>query len=532
MSVPQEIRNVPRPKGTVVGDMNKAFLYPVREKLSGGYYVDENGKAHRPSRNGRTVGYIDPKTMSFVARDTRETVARGSVDLKDWGNVEMLDRLNRRILEMLKRHYAESDAVRIYVMGMLRASYTEIKDNQLERQYTESFLTEMYPGVSLGRNAVSTFLRNVGRNCSKIVGFMREMVDCVDENDCQIIDGSLRQGHSKINSLSEVSRKTAKRGYKDVLLLYSYSLEMKRPICSDVYPGNMVDHRAVTEFVGKFGIRNGIIVADKGFTYSSIREAVKENEGLHFLLPMKRNDKSIEHLDLWNFSGKESGRLAGEAGIQYKKIFSDEEDGKMWYYSFRDPTIAMDEEMLYLKNHQEKDFDPDELMWIRSSFGTLAFRSDLDLEPAKIYGIYDSRWLIELFFKSQEDIMGMDDTREHSDYSVIASNFIYYIAAYMQSTLMDHLDGLGLLENRTYGDNMGLLKRIKMTRVSDDAEWKVRRIAETDADVLEKMGLLYRPVVPKEVKKRGRPKGSKDKVPRKSRYKKDGTEDSADISTN
>ena len=523
MSVPQEIRDVPRPRGTVVGDMNKASLYPVREKLSGGYYVDEDGKAHRPSRNGRTIGYIDPKTMSFVPRDIRETVARGSVDLKDWGNVEMLDRLNRDLLDMLKAHYAESDAIRIYVMGMLRASYTEIKDSQLERQYMESFLTEMYPGVSLGRNAVSTFHRNVGRNCSKIIGFMRKMVDCVDESDCQIIDGSLRQGHSRINSLSEVSRKTAKRGYKDILLLYSYSLELKRPLCSDVYPGNMVDHRAVTEFVRKFDIRNGIIVGDKGFTYSAVREAVKENEGLHFLLPMKRSDRSIEKLAMWDFSGRESGRLAGEAGIQFKKTFCDEEDGRIWYYSFRDPTIAKDEEMLYLKNHQDEDFNPDDLMKTRPSFGTLTFRSDLDMEPAKVYGISDSRWLIELFFRSQEDIMGMDDTREHSDYSVIGSNFIYYIAAYMQSVLIDHLDGLGLLDNRTYGDNMRLLKRIKMTRISDDAEWKVRRIAEADAEILEKMGLLYRPIVPKEAKKRGRPKGSKDKAPRKPRCKKDGT---------
>lgn len=524
MSVPQEIRDVQRPKGTVVGDIGRSGLYPVREKLSGGYYVDDEGKAHRPSRNGRTVGHIDPSTMTFVPTDRRETVARGSVDLKDWGNVEMLDRLNRELLSMLRRHYAGKDAERIYVMAILRASYPGIKDGQLGRQYEESFLTEMYPGVGLGKNSVSTFLRNLGRCCSRITGFMREMVDCVDGSDCHIIDGSLRQDGSKVNSLSEVSRKTAKRGFKDVLLMYSYSLERKRPVCSDVYPGNMADQRAVSDFVRKFGITNGIIVADKGFTYASVRAAVADNEGLHFLLPTRRNDSAISELGLLDFHGDGSGRLAGEAGIQFKTASRAEEDGIMWYYSFRDPAIAMEEELTYMRNHPDDVFDPEDLAESRPSFGTLTFRSDVEMEPAKVYKVYDSRWLIELFFRSQEDVMGMDDTREHSDYSVIASNFVYYIAAYMQSVLLEHLDGLGLLDRRTYGDNMRLLKRIKMTRVSEDAEWRVRRIAETDAEVLEKMGLLYRPTVPKEIKKRGRPKGSKDRKPRKRRSKKDGTE--------
>lgn len=524
MSVPQDIRDVPRPTGTVIADALSDGRYPVREKLGNGYWKDEDGKAHRPSKNGRVVGYINPETMEFEERDTRVPVARGTVDLKDWGNVELLDRLNKDLLVMLKRYYTDEDAERIYVMAILRASYEEIKDRQLQRQYEESFLTEMYPGVNLGKNAVSTFLRNVGRSCSKITGFMREMVDCVDEDDCHIIDGSVRQGESRVNSLSEVSRKTAKRGFRDVLLMYSYSLERRRPVCSDVYPGNMIDQRAVTDFVRKFGIKKGMIVADKGFTYESIREAVRENEGLHFLLPMKRNDLAIPELGLWSFSGKGSGRLAGEAGIQFKKASREEEDGTMWYYSFRDPTIAMEEEMQYMKNHQGDRFDADDLAEARSSFGTLSFRSDQEMEPGRVYRIYDSRWLIELFFRSQEDIMGMDDTREHSDYTVIASNFVYYIAAYMQSVLMDRLDGLGLLDDRTYGDNLDLLKRIKMTRVSEDAEWRTRRIALADAEVLERMGLLYRPVVPREVKKRGRPKGSKDKAPRKKRSKKDGTE--------
>ncbi len=87
----------------------------------------------------------------------------------------------------------------------------------------------------------------------------------------------------------------------------------------------------------------------------------------------------------------------------------------------------------------------------------------------------------------------------------------------MLSNMFRFLDERKLLDDRTYGEVLGLLMRIKMTRTSSSGEWKVRRIAETDAEVLEKTGLLIRPIVPKEIKKRGRPKGSKDAKPRKKR---------------
>ena len=141
------------------------------------------------------------------------------------------------------------------------------------------------------------------------------------------------------------------------------------------------------------------------------------------------------------------------------------------------------------------------------------------MERGTAYETYESRRLIELFFKRQEDTMEQDDTREHSDYNVIASNFIDYLSSIMVSRMLNFLGRNGLLDNNTYGDILNLMLRVKMTRVGE-GEWRVRRIAEKDAALLEKTGLLIRPVVPKEVKKRGRPKGSKDSQPRKKRSKK------------
>ena len=63
----------------------------------------------------------------------------------------------------------------------------------------------------------------------------------------------------------------------------------------------------------------------------------------------------------------------------------------------------------------------------------------------------------------------------------------------------------------------GIHHRIRGEVYRDPVEWEVSRAAITDAEFMEKIGLLKRPIVPEVKKKRGRPKGSKDKQPRKSR---------------
>lgn len=519
MSVPEDIRKIDRPTGTVVCD-GRNGVYPVREKLSGGYWVDDEGKPHRPSRNGRVVGHI--RDGRYVPRDP-DLVPVGEVDLKDWGNIELFDRLNRDILDHLKLFYNTEDSTRLYVMALLRASYKGIADHLMARQYQETFLTEMYPGVNLNRSSISTFLRNVGRSCARISDFMRLETSRMGEDEHVIIDGSLRQDHSRVNSLSEVSRKTFKRGYKEVMLLYAYCMEKRRPVCSKVYPGNMTDQRAVSDFVEEFGIRNGIIVADKGFSYVSLKEAVEENDGLHYLLPIRRNSRVIDELSLCAYDEI----LKGEKCIQCRKVSRIECGERVWYYSFRDPSIALDEEMLYTSAHRADGIDMEELERIRPLFGTIMFQSDLEMSCGTVYETYDSRWLIELFFRSQEDTMEMDDTREHSDYSVIASNFVNHLASIMLSNMFRFLDERKLLDDRTYGEILGLLLRLKMTRTSGNGEWKVRRIAETDAELLERIGLLCRPIVPKEIKKKGRPKGSKDSKPRKKKSENGPSKDNS-----
>ena len=125
MAVPEEIRNVPRPKNTAVLNSTTG-RYPVRQRQGCRYVPLENGGARRVPIEGPIVGHIIDGVYVAVEDQIPPVGTEGEVDLKDWGNVMLCDILNRDVYEDLKRFYNVDDATRLYVMAMLRCCYPGI----------------------------------------------------------------------------------------------------------------------------------------------------------------------------------------------------------------------------------------------------------------------------------------------------------------------------------------------------------------------------------------------------------------------
>lgn len=134
------------------------------------------------------------------------------------------------------------------------------------------------------------------------------------------------------------------------------------------------------------------------------------------------------------------------------------------------------------------------------------FECDLDLDLDVVYKAYDCRWTIELMFRMYKIILKLDDTKEHSDYSVVASEFVNFLATIITSRLFKRFDEVKLLDNMTYGDVMDLLKSAKKQK-GEDGYWSTVRVIEKKAIVLEKLGLAGKPISIKNPV--GRPKKSK-----------------------
>ena len=435
MPIPKEILAVERPKNTVVMAYGKnKDKYAVKKRIG----CKRVGKRNVPV-NGPTVGHIIDGV--YVPMKSLKTY---DVDLRDWANVAYCDSLFSGILEELCVQYDRKDAIRIYVISILRVCYPGIRDRELGDRYAESMLTETYPDVALSKNTVSEFMEKLGKNISRIVAFMKERTDRVSMDHHLLVDGTLKSDESSVNSLSDFSRKAKKKGSKDISVIYAFDLEKREPVCSMCYPGNMLDVTAYSDFVGKCGIKKGIIVADKGFPSSSASEHFDANPDLHYLNPVKRNSKLAERHSMYEYTGV----LKGHEGILYRK---DSVEGKRKFlYSFRDQRRAAKEEADFIRRNAE-EYDDSKFREKQRKFGTVVLECDLDMEPEEIYDAYSRRWEIETVMRYYKQACEFDETRVHNDYSVYGSEFVSFLSSVLTYRILNDAESKNVLEEYTYG---------------------------------------------------------------------------------
>ena len=506
MPIPKEILAVDRPTNTVVIAYGKdKSLFAVRQRVG---CRNINGR-HLPV-NGPTIGHIVNGT--YIPNDSSlpEALAAAPVDLKDWANIALCDREFRSILSELYAVYDKADALKIYCIAILRVCNPGIKNYELKEAYDTSFLSELYPGVALSRNSVSTLLNNLGKALSRIVRFMRSRTAAVSMDHHLLVDGTLKSDESKVNSLSDFSRKAKTKGTRDISVLYAFDLEAMEPVCSKCFPGNMLDATSYKEFIAENGIRKGIIVADKGFPESAAHDQFKDNPDLHYLNPVKRNSKLISNHDMLDFTGI----LPGYEGITFRKNKCYGTD--KWLYSYRDNNKAAIEERDWLRRAQKNDdYSLTELQKKQKSFGVIVLECDLDLPPETIYKAYDKRWEIEVVMRYYKAACEFDETRVQDDYSVIGSEFCDFLSTILTFRLIKAFDKADLLKDRTYKKIMSVLTRAKKVRL-EGSEWQLIQINPSHQILLQDLELLPKPeAAPK--KKPGRPKGSKSKTAAKEK---------------
>lgn len=490
MAVPKDVRMVERPTNTIVIAYGKnKDKYAVKQRIG-----CRNIGGRRVPVDGPVVGHITDGKYVPAAAETQDA----GPEMKDWANAVLCDRLFRDILDDLRRFYSLKESLQIYCMAILRVCSHGIKDRELKDAYEGSFLSELHPDVPLSKNTVCSELGSIGRACSRMTAFMRDRASKACKGNV-VIDGMLKSDESIVNSLSDYSHKASKKGSREISVLYAYDVRSEEVVCSAVYPGNMLDDRAMEDFIEACGITEGLIVADKGFTESTSRKAFGKNPNLHFLLPLKRDARIIAEYQMYLFTGL----LEGYDGITYKK---EKEGGSArWLYSFRDASKAASEERTYLESHKEGYAPGDHAKRMRE-FGTIVFESDVDMEPPAVYKGYKDRWLIETIFRFYKDANEFDETREHDDYSVMASEFVNFLATLLTNRLVKRFSEAKTLERTTYGKTMKILARAKKVKVGE--EWKLRRLSAYERDILADLGLIDKPIVIKNPVGRPRKKRS------------------------
>ncbi len=508
MAVPEEIRKVPRPKNTIVVAYGRnKDKYAVKSRIG---CKSVNGR--KIPIDGPTIGHIIDG--AYVANLDLPGMKHSDCDYRRWADVQLCCNLSQDILKDLRQFYDEKEAMRTYAIAVLRSVEPDINDYELDETYQDTWLSVRYPGIGLSRNTVSEHISQLGRTCSRISKFMVMRAGRVNADHHVVVDGTLKSDESTVNTFSDFSRKALKKGTRDISVIYAYDVETGEPICSKAYPGNTIDIAALGDFISTNNVDKGIIVADKGFSYRAAKKSFDDRPDLHFLIPLKRDSKIIREFKMYEYNAS----VPGYDGLACRKerMF----DGK-FLYSFRDPYRAMEEERTWMAG--KSDIDPRELSELRKEFGSIVFMSDVDMESAIAYKAYDERWAIEVMFMFYKDILKFDQTRVHEDWSVIGTEFINFLSVIMTYKMRKAFEKVPELSGVPYNHVLKKLRRASMM-MDASGNWMIRKITDSDRNILINLGLLPRIIDVKNP--RGRPKKehseSKTKRPR-GRPRKDSS---------
>lgn len=496
MAVPEEIRKVTRPVNTIVEDSGSdgMYRYAVRSRNGARYH----GGNPMP-RNGRVIGHIINGQYVPIVDKTAET----GPDMLSYGSAALFHSVSGDLLQSLLEVYPAKDAYDIIAIACLKVIRPNITCNRMQTHYDRTFTRVFYPDCSLSKNKVCDLLQRIGQDGSKRRSYYNKCLSKVAVEHHVAIDGMLKQDNSEVNDLSKFSYKGRVKGTRDVSVLYAYDIDKMEPVCAEVFPGNSIDAASYRSFIVDNDIQKGLIVDDKGFPVKTIRRDLADRPGLHYLTPLKRNDKRIADNDALHFDGVLEG--AGEDILYSKRTIKN----GTWLYSFRKISTASREEHSFVEHALQKDFDADKYFKKKDSFGTIVFESDEDMSPLTAYRSYSDRWLLELVFDRYKNDECLDHTNVQNDFSVIGSEFINFIATIVTCRILNKARDAKVLEDENYGDMMEDLSEAwrkvngPAEPSSDDGYWI--HTLKNSFQLMEALG-LSKPVPEPPKRKRGRPR--------------------------
>ena len=499
MKVPEEIRKVKRPVNTIVEDSGRdgPKRYSVRERSAVKYVPGKNPQPH----NGKVVGHII--NFKFVPVDNKAST-EAKPKMLSYGSVALAKSVCDDITDDLLAVYDAGKVYSIMSLAIIRVIRPSTPLSRVSAHYRRTFTSVFFPGAAVSQNSLGNLIDYLGVDEDRRKAFFLKRISSVMAEHHIAIDGTLKQDNSTVNDLSAFSYKARVKNTKDISVIYAYDIEKMEPVCAQVFPGNCIDASAYSTFIRNNNIDKGIIVADKGFPPSKIKNELNSRPNLHFLTPIKRNDVRIKDNDMLSFQGVLSG-IAANVLFCKKQI-----KGGRYLYAFLDQSKSSLEAKTFLtKAKQDSEFDYEKYCDKKDKFGLIVLESDQNLPPVVAYTCYEERWKLEMVFKYYKMDEDLDRTRVQGDFAVIGSEFVNFISTLITCRIINKAQKSGVLKEMSYGEMMDDLSSawrmtdapLNVPASSDDEYWV--HTLNTVMETLEKLGLSV-PAAKPEPKKRGR----------------------------
>lgn len=157
----------------------------------------------------------------------------------------------------------------------------------MQRHFSHSFLSEVFPKVNLNEENVRTVLTYIGNHREICVDYFMEFIK---DGDNILFDGTDAECMSKLMTYPQKSRIKTGEFTDAVGMMLGFSSSQYCPVYFRNLPGDIKDIAAIKLCAKEIDMALFSIVADKGFTSISNMNMLYE-DNINFILPLKRSAK-------------------------------------------------------------------------------------------------------------------------------------------------------------------------------------------------------------------------------------------------
>ena len=358
------------------------YLYAVSSRW-------DKEKKRSAKITGKLLGKIieqDGFVESDKARIARQQMKIAHLQVKEYGVTALIGSVFHDIVLALQQHFPDIWK-EIVCLSYGRLMHRSSLKN-MQHHYACSYLSEQYSGLDLSPKRLSSFLRSLGQERSRIVAFCRSFRL---EDDCILFDGTDIFSHSEQLDLPKFGKTKFGTCDEIINMMCMYSVGQQMPVYYRLLPGNIKDTVSFHLCLKESGAKNAIVIIDKGFASKKNIESL-ESVPLRYIIPLPRNSAMIAYE-----RSKSGNKNLFDGYFMYHKRY-------IWYYAqpidkqqrvllFLDEDLRNREEKDYLNRIESKatDYTIDKFYAKQHVFGTIAIIDNTAMQPEEIYVRYKTR---------------------------------------------------------------------------------------------------------------------------------------------
>lgn len=401
--------------------------------------------------------------------------------------------------------------------------------------YDTSFLSVLYPGLSLSSQNVSNLLSDIGSSDIPSV-FMGKLLKSVGTKRTLLYDITSLSSYSGLMNLLEYGYSRDNPDLPQLNL--SMIVDKKRgiPVMYDVYPGSIVDVSTLKNTISKlesFGVKDFTLILDRGFFSADNVKELTGDTDLSFIIPGSLSLKAVK--ELMTSAKKDIDHPKYLCKFNKDPLFVKpvtlnlENNKSVEGYCYYDPKREQSERnSFYSRLYDTKDNIENKkiLKWmkpsstftqrsgklqkyyswkIKENYFDITIRKNAVVQRLNKMGKFilfyrgDKDWKECLTTYRQKDIIEKGFKRFKKDLKGLPLNtqkdsttkgflFICFISLIIQMRLLNQMKKSDLIEKYTVEKLCLELEKIKKIRLSND-EIIISELTKKQKDILEKLNL-------------------------------------------